>query len=484
MKRYRSYAIGLLFLGALIGGVACDNDDWTKPPPIIQYKDQTFTLLVCDGNGNAAGSWGHDGAEVCTLDWNNDGSGPNRLPVVYVYNNYPIVDGAVTRGTETAEGDEQVWEQAPWVTIPVHPVYGGGSGVRRVQAKAVFTYVNTPRIWFLFQWEDPSHTVRGNSSDGPDAAGVMQYHWYSVPGRGYENNRQWDAREDWLALVWSTWFIWNTNDKGIGDKDKHAAADLDGYDWKCVETVPGFQARGLGVIKGSGDIVYRTPYVNSQDPASPYYDKYYPGPFCDWWFFSATRTNYAAEGGWQGEAFLIDGYIDRTGFSRPPVGSNGNAESLRENLLLDGGTIGYEANGGVNGFPAFQGPADPENNPPGPCYLWKDNAVPFDPHFAGACAVIPGYLHRPAVGSVADIKGRATWWDPTEANYEPYDWPPVQGNPPDPENPWNKFPRRPHNLIQKKWNYTLEIEREIGALGENQPTEDALLGIFEPHPGE
>ena len=88
--------------GALVAGGAvlfcgCEGEEGGLTPPEVQYRDQTFSLLVCDGNGNAstgerATNWDRDGAAVVTLDWNGDGAGPNRLPVTYIYDGeYPAV---------------------------------------------------------------------------------------------------------------------------------------------------------------------------------------------------------------------------------------------------------------------------------------------------------------------------------------------------------------------------------------------------------
>ncbi len=42
----------------------CGEEAGPPTRPEVQYKDQTFSLLVCDGNGNDAGTWDHDGAPV------------------------------------------------------------------------------------------------------------------------------------------------------------------------------------------------------------------------------------------------------------------------------------------------------------------------------------------------------------------------------------------------------------------------------------
>jgi len=131
--------------------------------------------------------------------------------------------------------------------------------------------------------------------------------------------------------------------------------------------------------------------------------------------------------------------------------------------------------------------ADPSNNPPGATYLW--NAELTAPQFSGSAnwpagggAAVAGYLHRPALGSAADVFGRCSWWDPTEINYEPWDGAPESGS--SASDPDHYFPNRPKNEIKKQWNYTVEIEREIGTLAKNNPEEDCMLGIFTPHPGE
>jgi len=370
-------AAGVLVLGAC--GEVVDGE-----PPEVEYLDQTFSLLVCDGNGNAAKGWDHDGAAACTLDWNSDGAGPNRVPVTYVYDSYPVVDGVAEdlSGNGIAKGgDYWLWEKTPWATITTSPIMGKGSGVTKVEAKALFTYYETPRIWFFFRWEDPSHTIQPPGTSGNDpgpVGGTMQYYWYCDGPGGFEDNRSWLSHEDWLALAWSTWFAWNTADKGKADKEQHQPADLESGEWRFVETVPGFQEKGLALCRGSGDVAYRTPKVASSDPDSPYYDKFYPGPYCDFWFFSASRTNYCGEG-WEGSAWLFDCYVDDYGFAIPPVGSKSNPASLDENFDFDAGTPGYEADGGVTGYPAYQSPNDPDYNPPGAYYLWKPTAVTFNP---------------------------------------------------------------------------------------------------------
>lgn len=493
---------GMLWLSgvAVVLGIAaalligCEVDRSAPTLPEVQYLDQTFSLLVCDGNGGTAEGWDHDGAAVCTLDWNNDGSGPNRVPVIYVYDFYPIVDGRVTK-EHTVEGklvrgDKAVWDQAPWTTINVGPVYGKGSGIKQVKVKAVFTYVNPPRIWFLFQWEDPTHTIAGDPSayeNNPEKAraGVMQWHWwckpgYTPPGDGFRDNRHWDSREDWLALVWSTWWAYNTNNRGK-DKSQHKPADFTGYDWKFYETVPGFQKNGINALeKDVGDIAYRTKPVTTNDKNSPYYDKYYPGPYCDLWFFSASRSNYTSAGGWSDEeaANMFDCVINTTGFKQPPVGSNSNMQSLDEWLVFDSGVSGYVKNGGVLSTPGYMAPDDPgTDNPPGAPYLWSSSETTeeFDitSNLWQPYARIAGYMSRPALGSCSDILCRATWAEDLDQN----------GNYEYPYTPW-LTPAPPRNEYIAPWTYTLEIEREIGFPTKIDPVEDVLLGIFESHPGQ
>ena len=455
-------AAGVFILGAC--GEVVDGE-----PPQVQYQDQTFSLLVCDGNGNAADSWDHDGAAVCTLDWNGDGACPNRVPVTYVYNDYPVVDGVAENpgGNIKKGGDYWQWEKTPWTTINTGPIMGGGSGVKKVDVKALYTYANPPRIWFFFRWEDPSHTIQPPYDQWP-AGGTMQYYWSCSGPGGFEDGRVWASHEDWLALAWSTWFAWNTADKGKADRNQHRPANFESGEWRFVETVPGFQEKGIAVCPGGGNVAYRTPAVASNDPDSPYYDKFYPGAYCDLWFFSASRTNYCGEG-WDGEAWLFDCRIDDAGFAKPAVGSNSNPASLDENFDFDAGTLGYEANGGVTGFPAYQSPDDPDYNPPGPYYLWKPTAVPFNkvmwPQNGGGR--IPGYLHRPPYGSAADVVGRCQWQQPNRMFYVP--WEGRNGE------------DLKENEYGKDWHYTLEVEREIGTYGKIDPTEDVFLGIYEPH---
>jgi hypothetical protein len=241
-----------------------------------------------------------------------------------------------------------------------------------------------------------------------------------------------------------------------------------------VETVPGFQARGIKLLKAGGDVVYRTPKVYTDDPNSPYYDKYYPGAYCDFWYFSATRSNYNGRE-WEGSAWLFDCRVDSKGIKKPPVGSNNNPESLDEVLTFDAGVLGSEANGGVTGYPAFRGPYDPVFNPPGPTYLWKPTAVqlfPTSPPWPlGGGARIPGYLHKPTYGSVADVICRAQWQQPNREWYEPW------------EGDNGERYKEKHNYYGKDWHYTLEMMREIGTLTTIDPEEDVLLGLFDPHPG-
>jgi hypothetical protein len=455
----------------------CEDESGGPTPPKVEYKDQTFALLVCDGNGNDPASWDHDGAAACTLDWNGDASGPNRVPVTYAYDGYPLVDGVAENlsGKVSKGGDYWLWQTTPWSAIKTRPMSGKGSGVKDVWVKALYTYVHPPRIWFFFRWEDPSHTMLP-TTDKP-YGGTHQYYWLQKgvgesAGEGFKDNRQWNSHEDWLALVWSTWFVWNTENKGKADKGQHKAADLNGRDWRFVETVPGFQEKGIDICRGTGDVAYKTPKVYTADANSPYYDKYYPGAYCDLWFFSATRSNYNGRG-WEGSAWLFDCYIDSGGLKKPPPGSNSNPRALDENLTFDAGTPGYEANGGVNGYPAYCSRDDPSDNPPGPPYLWKPSAAPFDPRGQwpkDAGFRIPGYLHRPTFGSVADVVCRCQWQQPDREYYPP--WEGAEGQ------------RLKKNFYGKDWYYTLEVMREIGALTKIDPEEDALLGLFDPHPGK
>lgn len=527
-------AIAALVVAGSLFLTACGEDEADITRPTVQYNDQTFALLVCDGNGNSSNPWGwaHDGAEVCTLDWNNDGSGPNRLPVVYVYNRYPVIDGAVTAGDAETQGDKDIWAQAPWATIPTHAVFGGGSGITEVKAKAVFTYVNPPRIWFLFQWKDTSHTIRGNPDDGPDTAGTLHYHWYCAPGftpvsDGFNNNRQWNSREDWLGLVFSTWHVYNKNngkkfwstkrrlpDGRYVDAEGHweelnwqyhwnhwadhdpnwdgweaiQPADTNTNDWQLIESIPGFQTGGLNALIKAGEAtkVYQTRANSNFSYAwtQPYGDFLYNGPYADFWFMSASRANYTAAGAWDATegAYALDCYINTAGFNIPNSVNPPNVLSLEDTLTVDDGITGYIPNGGFVLYPGYQAPADPGDNPPGATYMWNASGAAEGFNAVATWkekAVISGYLHRPSLGSAGDIRCRFSWWDKDEPNYEPYDGKPGTGT-----DPNIKFPNRPHNLIAKEGYYTLEVEREIGTLSKNKPTEDVLLGIFNPHPGE
>jgi hypothetical protein len=201
------------------------------------------------------------------------------------------------------------------------------------------------------------------------------------------------------------------------------------------------------------------------------------------WFFSCSRTNYTSIGGWEDTepAYLFDCYLDRGGIEYPQVGSNANPRCLEEWLAFDSGIVGITPNGGERGLgkPAFQAPSDPDYNPPGAYYLWnaETTALPFEnaalwPEEGGAR--ISGYLNRPALGSAADLVGRCQWQQPNRQWYFPWD-----GKPQPPSE--NKLK---DNEYGKDWCYTLEIEREIGTVAKNDPTQDVLLGLFDPHPGE
>ncbi|UCH78575.1 MAG: hypothetical protein JSU81_01095 [Candidatus Coatesbacteria bacterium] len=462
--------------GALVAGGAvlfcgCEGDDDGVTRPEVQYRDQTFSLLVCDGNGNAdtaerATNWDHDGAAVVTLDWNGDGEGPNLLPVTYIYNGEcPEVDG-VAEKLGAKGGDWYLWETTPWVIIKTSPVVGGGSKITEVWAKALYTYVNTPRLWLFFRWEDPTHTLQPTKDQGlRPVGGIMQYYWLQTPGGGGQG--QWDrileSQEDWLALAFSTWFLRNTNNRGKANKDDHRPADLNTSDWVFVETVPGFQERGIATCLGRGETAYKTPDVHTNDADSPYYDKYYPGPYLDLWFASASRTNYCGQGQ-EGAAWAFDCNVDDGGFAKPPLPSLNNPRSLEEHFTFDGGVVGYEPNGDVAGLPAYVDENFPEYYPPGPPYLWKPTAVPYPGGGLGGIRV-PGYLHRPPSGSVADVRCRLTWQQPNREWYEP--WEGENGE------------RLKDNGYGKDWHYCLELERELGAAGKVDPTEDVLLGIYE-----
>jgi len=467
---------------------ACEEDVPDTTRPKVEYNDQTFSLLVCDGNGNDPAGWDHDGAAVCTLDWNGDGSGSNRVPVTYVYDRYPLIDGVAENlsGKVAKAGDYWLWETTPWTVIKTAPVIGKGSGVKEVWVKALYTYVNPPRIWFFFRWEDPSHSiqpVQPKSERGTVGApgGTHHYYWYQkggfpIPSDGFTNNRQWESHEDWIALVWSTWFLRNT-------ANAKQPADPEGYDWQLVETVPGFQAKGIELLKGSGNVVYKTPKVDTNKP--PYDQVGYPGPVCDLWFFSASRSNYTAAGGWLDNeaAYLFDCRIDSKGFNYPPVGSNANPESLDEWLTFDSGIVGVTRNGGVGGSPERQAVSDPQSNPPGAYYIWRasDTAPIFGqaaPWIKTGGARIPGYMNLPALGSVADIICRCQWQQPNREAYEPWEGERTT------KDPQKQAERLKKNVYGKDWNYTLEIMRDIGNITKIDPGEDVLLGLFNPHPGE
>ena len=475
-------AVATLILGLVAFLLAgCEEDVSGTTRPQVNYKDQTFALLVCDGNGNDHGTWDHDGAAVCTLDWNGDGSGPNRVPVTYVYDTYPVIDGVAENLSGNIEkgGDFWVWEKAPWATINTSPMIGSGSGVKKVEVKAVYTYVNPPRIWFFFRWEDPSRTIQPPEqpqagSDWP-VGGTMHYYWYQkggfpIPSDGFQDNRAWASHEDWLALVWSTWFLRSTVNPNI------IPDPTEDYDWELVETVPGFQQNGIEVCKGPGDKVYRTPVPNRAN--APYNQKGYPGPYCDMWYFSCARTNYTSVGNWTDTepAYLFDCYIDSDGFPFPQVGANENERCMEEWLTFDTGIVGIAVNGGERGLgrPTYQAPSDPDYNPPGAYYLWSaETTAPLfsnDAPWPNGGARVSGYLNRPALGSASDVVGRCQWQQPGRMFYVP--WEDTNGQ------------DLKENEYGKDWHYTVEIGREIGTLGKLDPTEDVMLGLFDPHPGE
>ncbi len=489
MMRLKSGYVLLAAFGVAVGVGAfllagCEEDEPDITRPKVEYNDQTFSLLVCDGNGNDPNGWDHDGAPVCTLDWNGDGSGPNAVPVTYVYDEYPLVDGVAEQMKKGVPkgGDYWLWETTPWTVIKTKPIIGSGSGVKEVWVKALYTYVNPPRIWFFFRWEDPSHTIqpvqaKEKHGTAPEPGGTHHYYWYQIggreiPGDGFKDGRAWASHEDWLSLVWSTWFLRSTSNP---NKIPDPAVD---YDWELVETVPGFQTRGIDVCKGGGDIVYRTPVVDTKK--APYNQKGYPGAFCDMWFFSASRTNYTLAGSWidTEAAYLFDCHIDNTGFNYPPVGSNTNPDSMKEWLTFDSGIVGIAINGGDigTGMPTYMAPSDPVYNPPGAYYMWSsEELAPIfslpAPWPKEGGARIPGYLHRPALGGAAGIVGRAQWQQPNREWYDP--WEGEEGK---------RYKEKP-NYYGKDWYYTLEIMREIGTITKIDPEEDVLLGLFDPHPG-
>jgi len=79
---------------------------------------------------------------------------------------------------------------------------------------------------------------------------------------------------------------------------------------------------------------------------------------------------------------------------------------------------------------------------------------------------------------VADIVCRCQWQLPDPETRVPNrrEW----------YEPWerNQGESMKENYYGKDFCYTLEVTRNIGTLGKIDPTEDVLLGIFDPHPGE
>jgi hypothetical protein len=425
--------ISVIFVaGAGLYLVGCDADNTGPTDPGVTYLPQTFSLAVADGSASNDG-FDHNGVAVITLDWNNASPEANVVAPAYVYEYadqpYPRVDGALI-------GDATTWAQAPETVLTLNNVYGNG-GIATIRIKSVYTFVNPPRIWFLLQWDD--------NATGQENPGYLGNHWEVIQKSGGASDwwePLWNDNEDWVAFMWDTW----------------RKVDEGPRDFYFASTTNGFQNNGCTVT------------CHSDDPNHPHHTND-ADEVCDLWIWTGTRTNYTANlsnwaSGANDPAFMFDCYIDRTGFGWGtndsfPRDALGN---YVEWLVFDEGGAPYFANEGLGpgdppeprGYPNYGAASDPNINAR---YLWlsdegvREIGVTGDPPPISPTDErwnvgdrVPGYVHRAALGSAADVLGRGAWED---------------------------------------GEWTLEVRRNIGSTyGEINNDEDVFLGIFEAHPDE
>ena len=466
MKFYATHiVIGLAVLGAAFVFVGCGDEEITVPE--VEYLPQTFSLAVSDGaadnlkQGNHG--YSHNGNATIELDWNGTSGSSNSLPVVYIYDEYPLIDGGPT------DEDAAIWASADWTNIALTPQYGDG-GVTTVRMKALYTYVNPPRIWFLLNWDDPM--------DYPDAempynSGMYGNCWYNTGNEddyaGFEHDHNdpdlhgiaWDHNEDWVSFMWDTWHRDYPGGYNTNPSSPAYGEPLDPNNWVFVEQAEGFQSNGCAVTCHSDDpdhphVVRNTDYNYNKEGG-------HGGPeegYVDMWIWSGTRSNYTSlEGEWlsglNDPATPFDCFLDNTGMNWGPIDQKMSYDdgSWLMWYQSDSGLYGFLGNGtfrhGTEQSPQFMSEYDPGDNQ---AYFWfSDFIFGFQKEFAvdawEAGDKISGYVNRGSLGSAADISARGSY-----------------------------------STADGEW--TLELERNIGNYDNINNIEDCLIGIYEAHPGE
>ncbi|MCP4230742.1 MAG: hypothetical protein GY771_11445 [bacterium] len=509
MKLYATHIVtGLAVLGLIFIFVGCDKDETGPTRPTVSYLPQTFSLAICDGATDSAGKadnhgYSHNGNPTIKLDWDATSGSSSSLPVTYIYNSYPLIDGGAYTGPDG--GDADVWANAEWTTIALTPQYGDG-GVTSVKMKAVYTYVNPPRIWFLLNWSDP---VDYPDAEVPYNSGMYGNCWYNTglddDYGGFRHDHRddqyngisWAHNEDWVSFMFNTWHK-DYPDGYHGDNSHRAKWDqgpnhdqpnehalyygepIDPTSYAFVEQAQGYQTNGCNITCHETDPTNPHKMVNNgynynheppeDGPTKDNWETYYPYNdepdygYTDMWFWSGTRTNYTSTGadwlsGTNDPAYLFDCYLDSTGMDWGPIDQKveydpPNGGDILMWYQVDEGLAGTESSAnwqyGTELNPAYMSEDDPGANQ---AYFWKaeSDLFQFRTTFAfdewEAEDKIGGYLHKSPLGSAADVGSRGSY-----------------------------------DMTTGEW--TLEIGRSIGTYDKIDKTQDCLIGTFEAHSGQ
>jgi len=398
-------------LGTLLIIFGCGKDPNGPTWPKVQLKDQVISIAVGNGDNTY-----HTGAIKVLLDWNNDSTVTDiqRLPVTYVPENMPVVDG---------KGDDDAWQGVDWTTIDLLSIDDGvdqtppithGTPITQIKVKAIFNSIED-KICFLLQWNDSDV----NEFKEPHVwKNVWTYFTNQMDPPWFNWVCGVDSDSDWVAFMFDTW-QWHLNSKGEKDDLKPMSKNFQdkGCEANCHNTDRPYHLNGT----------MPDPYTNED-----------VSEITDLWVWDATFTNYAGESSDPSKTnppgYVQDGFIDSK------AGVYGDRNDITEHnpdliptldktyfdYQSDEGTPGYQKNSytGNNGeiyrpewlskdyfIPTQDQPNNPWARPP---YIWLSDAFEYGgtPNYGSqftwqdGISIICGFVNRNSLGGGADVSGK------------------------------------------------------------------------------